>query len=418
MKYIKYIVLVTFIVILNCSVKKPVENEREEIEVGPGEKVLLKDRDQFAELFVYNKTGAEYTFYIEAIGDVWGYEGSFPNIGDSLSVGYITEGQTTMYDTGFDHISTDYPPYHGVPFSYSIYKVGISGTNKWMRISWLDDRYYHDSEYYRNYSFDTWAVYDGNLKIGWVPPGESYTEENSEGKTYHIWKYLRGDTQTSISSFEGNLSEVTGASISGPDSLGTNQSGNFTSTRAPGGRELQFLEYKWEVKKVNDSYKTLEDWTLLDSTTSYSANIDFTLKSYIWDLVHDVTVTDTHLVKVDPTEISSVNLDGPTSLEQEQEGEFSAEVTPEYRATYDWYIDYDWSVMYIDEPPKKREINEEEKLRLPPTGEWIDLDYWDGYQTIDFSSSYYSFRLKVIVTDEYYSSTKYDTLDVVVTDKK
>jgi len=73
--------------------------------------------------------------------------------------------------------------------------------------------------------------------------------------------------------------------------------------------------------------------------------------------------------------------------------------------------------MYIDDS-KEREKKEEEGLRLPPTNEWFDLDQWDGYQTIDFSSSYYSFRLKVIVTDEYYSSTKYDTIDVVVTGKK
>ena len=71
MKHIKYIVLITFIVILNCSVKKPVENKKENKELI-NENLLKKDRGTYPELFVINKTHSEKTFYIEAIGDCMG----------------------------------------------------------------------------------------------------------------------------------------------------------------------------------------------------------------------------------------------------------------------------------------------------------------------------------------------------------
>jgi len=419
MKYVKYIVIFIFFTTLNCSLKKPVEGKKENKDLL-NEISLKKDRGTYPELFAENETHSEITYYIEAIGDVWDYDDDHIknlNIGDSLGYSAILTGYVTS-DTGFDHIAVLHDnPYDGPPFGYSIYKVGIYGTNKYMRISWLDDRYYTTGLYQPpNGTFDIWAVYDGNLKIRYwsKSEGEYITEVAEDGQIYHIWNTLIDDDETSVSLFDGNLSKVTGTTISGPDSLGTDQSGNFTATHAPGGRELQFLEYKWEVKKGNGSYNTLDDWSLLDSTTSYAANMNFTLRDSIWDLVHDVMVSDTHLVKVDPYEITGVDLDGPTSLDPDEEGEFTADVTPSYRATYEWYIDYDWSVMYLDEPPKKKK---EERLRLPPTNEWLDLDQWDGYQTIDFSSGYYSFRLKVIVTDEYYSSTKYDTLDVVVSEK-
>jgi len=375
---------------LNCSLKKPVENKKEEVKVGPGETVLFKDRAKQFELYTQNKTQSGVTFYIEAIGDVWGYvdpQTEYLNIGDSLSydtaVVYFKSETSGDMDYGFDHLATETTEGHY--FCYSIYKVGTLERGDHMRISWIDDRYYYDTPHYDRY--DTWAIWDNGLKIGYET-GRGFIEQWSANKTYMIWKHLKNDTTTSVDDFEGNLSKITGGTISGPDSLGTDQSGNFTATRSPGGRELQFIDYKWEVKKGNESYSTLENWSLLDSTTSYSANMDFTLKAYFWDLVYDdTTITDTHLVKVNPTEISGVDLDGPQSLDRDEEGEFTADVTPSYRAEYNWYIDYDWSVMYLDEPPKKKK-KKEERLRLPPTNEWLDLDQWDGYPTIDFSSGY------------------------------
>jgi len=259
MKYIKYLVLIIFITIFNCSVKKPVENIKEEFPVGPGEKVsLFKDRGLYAELYFQNETQSELTLYIEALGDVWGYDTlriQHPNIEDSLSESSITVGNTTEIDTGFDHVAMYSTPtgggYDGPPFGYSVYKIGIQGTNKWMKISWLDDRYDRLGQDYP--SHDIYAVYNGQLKIKYSNPNPppSWIEEVSENSVYHIWNTLLDDDETSVEKFEGDeMNEITDLSISGTDSLGTGQSGNFTAKRTSNGKRYQFLEYKWEVKKV------------------------------------------------------------------------------------------------------------------------------------------------------------------------
>ena len=143
-----------------------------------------------------------------------------------------------------------------------------------------------------------------------------------------------------------------------------------------------------------------------NSTVSYSSNQSFTLKCEIWDLIFNVKKEDTQAVAVGP--ITGVEIDGPTDLDADEEGDFTAKVTPSHRETY--YIDFDWWVMYIDDKKEKRENG----LKLPPTGQWIKLDQWDGYQTIKFSSAYYDFRLKVRVSDEAYNYAFEDTIDVEV----
>ena len=101
-------------------------------------------------------------------------------------------------------------------------------------------------------------------------------------------------------------------------------------------------------------------------------------------------------------------------LHASEEGEFTADVTPSHRDTY--YIDYDWWVWYFEEPPKRKK--DKDGLRLPPTEEWLKLSEWDGYQTIEFSSSYYSFKLKSIVTDEAYNHTVGDSSHTVIVTEK
>jgi len=386
MKYIKYIVLIILLTTLNCSLKKPASNKEENIELMPGEEKLFKDRDNQFELYTWNKTQNGVTFYIEAIGDVWGYDDSHdenPNIGDSLAYDTVVTYYRTypdIRDYGFDHLATETTEGHY--YCHSIYKIGVIGDDDWMRVSWIDDRYYFD-----NYPrFDTWAIWDQGLKIGYETDGGFY-EEYSSGKTYHIWKYLKEDNSTSVDIFEGNLSKITTVTIAGPDSLPSQQSDDFTATH--NGRDNVFLEYKWWLKVADGSYQHQSNWDN-DSTISHSSSQSFTLKCEIWDLVHDVKEDDTHQVAVGP--ITAVDVSGDVELDANEEGEFTANVTPSHRDTY--YIDYDWWVWYLEEPPKGEK--KEEQLRLPPTGEWIKLSAWDGYQDIKLSSSYYSFKLKSI----------------------
>ena len=90
MVHLRYLLVGFILITCSCGLKKPVENEK--VLVRPGEKVkLFKDRGLFAELYFVNETGSDKTVYIEALGDVWGYDSTawntgaqHPNISDKI----------------------------------------------------------------------------------------------------------------------------------------------------------------------------------------------------------------------------------------------------------------------------------------------------------------------------------------------
>ena len=391
MRNIKYIVLAAFLLALNCSVKKPVESNKKEFKIAPGEKVLMKGRGP-EELFFFNNTKNSITAYIESLGPVW--DGNFNYVSEASagSLYYKTQTIDSSETKGWDHLVTGTS--HPIKMGFAVYKIGIVG-GKWTRVSWIDDRYTENPPYTNN---DIEILFDDESGYQIRPAGGSY--KSADGKTFFIWSFLANENEPSVGDFDTyGLAKITGVNISGPDSLPSQQSGNFEAQQTPGAstRDTIYLDYTWWLKTANGSYTEQDNWKN-QRTISHSSSQSFTLKTEIWDIIHDETKIDTHIVAVGP--ITGVSIYGPDSLRPYSIGTFTASVIPTHRENY--YDDYDWAVWYFGDRKKEKK----DGIRLPPTDEWIELDQWDGYTKITFSSSYYDFKLRVIVTDEAYNYTQ------------
>jgi len=391
MKYIKYIVLFIILITLSCSLKEPVENKKEEFKVGPGEKVLLKGRGP-DELILYNECPNSVTFYINALGPVW--DSDYDTVDTWKTDNIIVPAEHTTPGYGWDHDAVD--PTDEPYFGYAIYEVGISGAEK-TRISWIDDRY-KGSGVYNNHDIYMKLTYNPReLKI--MPEGGASFKPTFDS-TFFFWKLLShtGDLEPTVSLFNSyGLDEVTGVNISGPDSLASQQSGDFEAQQSPAANDRAdiYMDYTWWLKVADGSFSEQTQWKNL-RTVSYSNSESFRLKTKIWDIVHDViTDIDTHCVAVGP--ITASRLSAPDSLRPGYQGNFLAIITPSHRKLYN--TDYDWAVWYIDDEEKKKEKKD---FRAPPTGEWIDLNSNDGIPVLQFSSTIYDFKIRVIITDEAY----------------
>ena len=274
MKYVKYFVLLLILFTLNCSLKEPVETDRKEFEINPGEKKLLKSRTFPQELFLVNNSASSITGYIEATGPVW--DESY-----DTTESYHYSSQTIPADSliyhGWDHVAVgkNTTPY----FAYAVYKVGVSGV-AYTRISYIDDRYYNESSTYGS-NFDMIVYYDGSNLTMNTNQGEDPWGVD-EDDVFFIWDKLAGEGSTSVGEFaDYGLNKISGLSISGSDSLPSQQSGNFTANRTSlGSRDAVYLEYKWWLKTADGSYVHQSGWDN-DSTVSHSSEQSFTLKCEI-----------------------------------------------------------------------------------------------------------------------------------------
>jgi len=406
MRYLKYIVLIIFLFALNCSVKEPVGTEKREFTVEPGETVLMKLRNQ-DELFFVNATVSTITASIKAIGPVWDDNFNYVDSVSADSLYYGTQIIPVDSTRNWDHLISSTKNINKVGFS--VYEIGIPDAKT--RMSWIDDEYGDNPPYDQN-DFTIRANSGTSLSIKPGGPDGPGSYQTATDKTFFIWDFLAGKENPSLGEFDTyNLDVVTGDSISGPDSLALQQSGNFTATHTSSGtRDTIFMDYTWWLKNANRTFSEQNQWKN-KRTISHSSTQSFTLKTEIWDLIHDVvTPVDTYIVAVGP--ITGVSIYGPDSLRTDSIGTFTAALYPTHREGY--YDDYDWAVWYFGDDRKKK--NDKNGLRLPPTDEWIELDLWDRYRIITFSSSYYDFKLRVIATDDAYGHTKSDEKEVVLRD--
>jgi len=289
MKYIKHIFLITFIVISNCSVKKPVENKIENGDLLKENSFKKEGKGTMAEIYMENCSGGNVTFSYNAEGSVWGSNFNFTSSYHSATSSQISNG--TSWD--LNHINLSAPGQADEDFAYAIYEFTVSGSNKYLIVNYLDDHYDYDDPNYE--SVDIVLIWKNSNWYYHLSGNDTTYCSNS---TLTIWDLLSKGTR-SVEDFVKLQIDITGT-----DPLYYGDTGYYDAN------PLYFYSFDsstWWVRADGDGEKGEtkgepidENWQELEQfkdevEIEYQNNVDFWLKCEVVD-DHENSEIDSFLV--------------------------------------------------------------------------------------------------------------------------
>ncbi len=211
----------------------------------------------------------------------------------------------------------------------------------------------------------TWEVIDSGSNVIAKEETEqasfSYTFEYDSNQTYPATYTVKVSTDNvcTTTPSEDSLdvtvecTEVSSVSISGPDELVVDESGDF---EADAGDATPPITYEWTVEESGTVEHTdLSEQASLsytfehDSTKTYP--VDYAVKVKASNVCTASPQESSHTVTVTCKEVSSLSISGPDSLTAGDTGNFSAEVEPsdaKTPITYEWTVEKGGTVEHTD----------------------------------------------------------------------